>query len=769
MKPQSRLVFFSLITLLVMLVNLALPVSALADDSAPPETPPAEAPPVETPPVDEAPPPEAPVSLPEVLEQAPPDTQVVVVNEAGEVEPLATVEAAEILATGDPVWCPGSAAPTPGANGCTPGYTTMAALATELGTGAYTGAGTIWVESSYAGNDNSKVTLNHNSMSGLTDLTVQGGWSGTSGDATIGAASVFDVAFNIANWLGSVTVNNLTFTGASDTDASLAVDTTGNIVVDDVTVTGNATGTGASLDSCQYNGATGLCAGAGNVTVTDSTFSGNYFSGLVVDSGGNTTLNNLTAEFNNGPEGVFVIGEDDSANLHNVTVNGGSFSNNVNGYGLDMLSDGDIELYDVTANDNNSGAILDTTFGTGNILVDGGQFNSNDWYGLEAYSGGNITVQNSAEFDSNSFPGHDTYGAYLDATYGSGEIQVSDSTFTGNDGYGVFGIANGNVALNNVTVDGYDSVSAANVTDNGAWIKSIDGNATVNGGVFTNNTKTGLIAIGGLQVSLVNVDVYANAGDGAQVYSTFTYACFGDMGIPVSVDGGTFSGNGGAGLRIKPGPDGTVTVVTTPDYTSQGLNSDGDLVIDLGNPCLDKEEEKPESKPVNIVEVPFKDGAPVEQDCLTYSGTALVLPDGTFVKFGCPFDGSMTLEGLLEEELPGSLGAGAEFVSAISYGMLDPNGVEVLVNPDGTITLKFKIPEGSNARAYDILYWDSSANNGAGAWVTLPQYKIGQPQAVSLNPGDLEDGRLITRGVKQVGDYVTVTVNFTGTFVLVSR
>ena len=101
--------------------------------------------------------------------------------------------------------------------------------------------------------------------------------------------------------------------------------------------------------------------------------------------------------------------------------------------------------------------------------------------------------------------------------------------------------------------------------------------------------------------------------------------------------------------------------------------------------------------------------------------------------------------------------------------MTDLEGLEVLVNPDGTITLKFKIPEDSNARAYDILYWDPSANNGAGAWVTLPQYKIGQPQAVSLNPGDPEDGRLITRGVKQKGDYVTVTVNFTGTFVLVAR
>jgi hypothetical protein len=53
--------------------------------------------------------------------------------------------------------------------------------------------------------------------------------------------------------------------------------------------------------------------------------------------------------------------------------------------------------------------------------------------------------------------------------------------------------------------------------------------------------------------------------------------------------------------------------------------------------------------------------------------------------------------------------------------------------------------------------------------VDLPQHKIGQPQAVLLNPGDPEDVRLITRGVIQKGDYVTVTVNFTGIFVLVAR
>jgi hypothetical protein len=716
---------------------------------------------------------EEPVSLPEVLEQAPPDTEVVVVNEAGEVEPLATVEAAEILATADPMWCP--AGTTPGDAGCTGSYGDLASLIAALAADAalptplYGGqAGVIWVEDSYSGNDNAEINLNGTVLSTLSshNLTIQGGWSGGN-DTNITGASLFDVALNIYNWVGNIALYDLDFAAANDTYASLAVDTTGNITVDDVTVTGNTTGTGASLDSCQYNGTTGLCAGTGNVTVTDSAFSGNNFIGLTVDSGGSTALTNVTANSNLGPDGVFIIGEDDSAATHDVTVSNSTFSGNVNGIGLEVLADGNVTLNNVTAGavtapvplpGNNTGASVDTTFGAGNVTVNGGQYNDNDWDGLDVWSGGNITVA-GAVISDNSSPGLDTYGAYLDATAGAGEISVSNSTLDNNDGYGLFGIANGNVTLTNVDVDG------GGITDDGAKIKSINGIAAVNGGIFTNNTKSGLIAIGGLQVDLVDVDVIANLGDGARVYSTFTYACFGDTGILVNVTDGDFSGNTGPGLTIKPGPDGTVTVTGT-----QVFDADDAMVIDLGNPCLGKEEEKPEEgKPVNIVEVPFKDGDPVQQDCETYSSTLLMLPDGTWVKFGCPFEGSMTLEGLLEEELPGPLGAGAEFVSAITYGMTDLDGLEVLVNPDGTITLKFKIPEDSNARAYDILYWDASANSGLGAWVTLPQHKIGQPQAVALNPGDPEDGRLITSGVNQKGDYVTVTVNFTGTFVLVAR
>ena len=47
-----------------------------------------------------------------------------------------------------------------------------------------------------------------------------------SGNDTIGTAPVFDVPFNIVNWVGNVTLNNL-YIDADDTDAALVVDSWG--------------------------------------------------------------------------------------------------------------------------------------------------------------------------------------------------------------------------------------------------------------------------------------------------------------------------------------------------------------------------------------------------------------------------------------------------------------------------------------------------------------------------------------------------------------
>jgi hypothetical protein len=773
MHPNKRLSLFSLALISAMLMSAILPLAAYADDGAPPADPGTETGPVDLPPVEEtdeepvAPTEtevEEPVSLPEILEQAPEGTEVVVLDENSEPLPLVTEEAAGIIVTGDPMWCPDGQ--TPGTDmddatqDCTDGFSTFngdgaadAGLLSVLST--VSGNGTIYIANDYdyTLEQSGSIVLNGSALT-LSNLVIQGGWDFT-GDALSGTSNLGTVSLEITNWTGSVTLNDLVST-ADNTSAALTVDTTGNIIVDNVSVTDNATGSGAELDSCQYDNLTGLCTGSGDITVSNSTFDDNNFNGLVTDSAGNTTLTNVQAD-NNGLNGAQITGSDEDG-TGDVTVTGGSFSNNDNGSGLDVLSDGSLTLTNVIADYNNVGALLDVF---GDITLSGGSYNYNDFDGIEAWSAGNISL---SDVDASL---NTELGAYLDATYGSGSVTVDNfSTFTGNGEMGLLALtADGDITLQDVTVDGLDT------TWLGAWLKSFDGgDILVQDSTFTQMTDVGLLVVTGGLVTLDNVTATDNGGNGVEVYSLYTFACFGGNNIVVNVDNGTFAGNGEHGLLVVPGATGTLNFTGAQTYLP--ANGLADFLLDLADPdCTKKphDDEVPgEEKEPNVVEVPETGGDPVEQDCEAFSSNILQLPNGTWVEFGCPFEGFNLLEGLTEDQLPGTLGAGADFLYGLSIGLFDPDMVEIIFNEDGTITIVFLLPDASNARGYDILYWDPAANNGQGSWVTLPQSRFGGG-ATALNPEDPTDGRRVKSGVREDGRSMSVTVNFTGVFVLVAR
>jgi len=168
------------------------------------------------------------LTLLETLQQVSSDTSVVVLDANNQPVSLSTQEAADIIAMGDPVWCPAGQAPTPGLNGCTdPGVgnsnydpTSMQSLLGYLstmngGTGV-NGNGTIWIASSYDSSINDPTstgfTLDGNILTTWANnsITLQGGWSGMSGDMSIGSNSIFTVPISILNWNNDVTVNNVT-------------------------------------------------------------------------------------------------------------------------------------------------------------------------------------------------------------------------------------------------------------------------------------------------------------------------------------------------------------------------------------------------------------------------------------------------------------------------------------------------------------------------------------------------------------------------------
>ena len=105
-----------------------------------------------------------------------------------------------------------------------------------------------------------------------------------------------------------------------------------------------------------------------------------------------------------------------------------------------------------------------------------------------------------------------------------------------------------------------------------------------------------------------------------------------------------------------------------------------------------------------------------------------------------------------------------DFLNAIR--LTDAQG-NIILNEDGTVTIHFAIPEGSRAGGYSILFWDPTLNDGAGGWVELPPYEVGT--SFPLHPQDPDDQRTVLSGVKRIGNTVTVTVDFSGVFALVSR
>lgn len=645
-RTRSTPLVFALIGTLIL--QLATPALAFADDGLPPPDPQAvEASPTDPLVGEEAPAPE-PVEvvaepemasspaevLAEVLAEVPDETAVLVLDEAGEPEPLTTPEAAEAILTSDPEWCP--AGDSPGDPTCTGGFLSISALLDEIGTDPvrYSGDGTIFFTTDYSTND-AYIRNTDARLAALQGLTING------------LGHTLTVPLEIAGWIYDVAVTNLTLTGAS-----LRVETEGAIQLTDVSVTG-ATGTGAYLDST---------------------------GGL--------------------PSNVSVSG----------TAPGGSQFNNNTWTGLDIRSDGDVNVASVIASGNAYGAYLDASLGSGNIALSNSTFNTNDAAGLTARTDAGGISLNGVTANNNATTS-DAYGAGLTGL-GGGTIDVSGGSLSGN-------------------------------AEKGLWIEA-SGPTTVQG-----------------------VTANGNGLHGAYLHNL--NACAAVL-LPVTVDGGTFDGNGGYGVLAALGPGGDLTLAGAPSFSG---NAAGDYLEDLSPcpTCEDKHNAK--HKAYQVVHVPETGGAPVPLDCELYAGTVLILPSGDRATLVCPVRGEATLESLTDSRLPGVLPQGRTFVSGVDVGLTEGGVPLQAIFDGGFITLALPIPDGWADASLAVLYWDPLANGGAGGWVELPPFALrpdGTPMVHSLHPGaEPPDGMEILGGVRVLGGSVKIAVNFPGIFVLAAR
>jgi hypothetical protein len=296
-------------------------------------------------------------TLLEAVQDIPAETEVVVLNEASQVEPLATQAAADIIADSDPVWCPTGQNPTPGANGCTPSYATLGQLLTSEGSyiNSRTVNGTIWI-SSGAINEAGAISIDGSTYSNWNNyaLTLQGGWNnGTAG--IIRGTSVFSVPISITNWNDNVVVKNITING-NGTAIGLTVTTTGNINLDKVITSGNSS-RGTDLN------------GTGNVTISNSQFNQNYI-GAIIRSNGNIKVDKSGFSRNDwdGLE-IFVS----NGLINNIELTNSTFSYNnrnyTDGYGAWLVADpGDIINVFGNAFINNNNGLVSPANVNGDIL-----------------------------------------------------------------------------------------------------------------------------------------------------------------------------------------------------------------------------------------------------------------------------------------------------------------------------------------------------------------------------------------------------------------
>ena len=506
-----------------------------------------------------------------ILNAVPDNTAVQVLNAAGEVQPLASHAAVQAIeGSTDPIWCPEGQAPTPGLNGCTQSFNSFTALLNFIaGNATYTGNGTIYVqEGGYQGGE-STIDFNNFNLSNISssNLTITGGWNISSGSTT-GTSTFNNVSLIIGNsgnpWGGSLTLNNVTITNPAQTGVNL--NTQGNIELNNVNVTNSTNGAGAELTS------------GGNVTVKKSKFERNKTAGAIIRALGGVAI--AESSFSN-PEnarrqivGLDIISDGDVA-LFQVIANGNrqagatidaagrvsiaqsDFSGTKSmmgtdflGYGLTVVSQDSIDLDTVTANDNFLwGASLTAAV---DVNIANSTFNANttespgfiDDTGLLVTSGGNVSIFNSHADDNRLI------GATIKA---GGDVTITNSTFSSNNGvivdsagnptfygYGLNVVTSGNISLNGVVASGNTLFGAHLEAGQDVTVANSDFSSNTTGSTTT-VVGRGLEVIAGGNVFLDHVTLNNNQTYGATLQA----------GADVFLNAVTASGNGTNGVNVE--------------------------------------------------------------------------------------------------------------------------------------------------------------------------------------------------------------------------
>ena len=713
----------------------------------------------------------APTDTSTLVGSVPTGTSVVVLDATGTPVPLATQQAATVLSTGDPYFTIGSttygftsavSCPANVNNCISTGSSTpiQDAINYLAGLNAAPDDGNIYVEAgSYAedvmidgtswmstpaslgliGAGSGSTSLNgYIVISNMNDFTLQG--FTVSGDSSNGTY----VSANSNK--GTLTVNDVSVTNTTYNNSGIGITVTGHkgtIHLSGVNASGNAA-SGAYLSNT---------AGTGLITIDgNSTFNDNAGDGLDVYSNGTVTLDNVVANCNGyecsddnivspGANGVYIDNTGGNGNVYidadstGVPTGGSSIFGDVgdgsdvhggnSGNGLEVYSNGDVTLYNVTADSNIEfdGVSLGSSTSPigGNIYVDtdssgdiSGSSNfgelgaGNGTNGLEAYAYGNLELANvDAEYNGGN-------GAYLDncmvsggACGGSGSVGIN----TYNNTYDSFS-NNGSDGLDITSsgeIDLRDVVAGHNVYGTGAVLNNTGGSDrlvqldTYNNtyDAFSSNGSDGLDITSSGEILLSDVVATYNGGAGAVINN----ANDGDPGVYIKASNRPhtdFNSNDNDGLDVTSTGEIHLTDVVA-DYNS----GTGAVLNNMGgsNPW-------PYAISIDTSLSSYNDFSYNYNDGLAITTTIDEINLDDVVAYGNGYDGAY-LDNCVDTG-SGCTGSGnvtvdnSHVVGGDGFNSNSGNGLEVYSN--GTITLNSVVADANN---YDGAYLTTTGSDGS--------------------------------------------------------
>ena len=571
-----------------------------------------------------------------VLAALPEDTGLVVQDANGQALSLASKAAAAAIVKGDPVWCPNDAASiTPGSNRCTGTFSSLTALKAALETDAllaspvYFGAGTIYIASDYtssAGDSGNDITFNHNTLSQLTALVVQGGWNSSNASkaqafttSTISLGLPADgtdyshYGLNFTNWNAALTLNDLIIDSSSGGLTVLGGTSNNDVTLNNISVSNS--GRGAVLGNVDAINAAEITT-AGNVTINNSTFSNNQNDGLRVETTGSkdVVFNQVSASNNTG-NGAEIVTNDIASTITFTGEN--TFStNSLNG--VSIQSKGNVTADDssaITASHNSMAGFLlynndgQSLASRSDVSLLGTNIFNDDWaanspsgnFALYIVTNGDITL-NNVQANGSGYG-----GASLFNTLGTTNnyIQLSgDNQFNGNGwtdgGFGLQAESLGDILIGASASDTFQANSNSGDSDLIAGLSidncMDDGSGCTGTGNFviqgSNNEFNGTTYGYGLQIfsngtiTLENTTANDNSYDGAYldncIYSSNDAACTGSGSGGVTLNGeNTFNGNGwdnyNNGLTVY-----SFGAVSLHNTTASGNGNDGVFIDNTG-------------------------------------------------------------------------------------------------------------------------------------------------------------------------------------------